>query len=203
VARSSLKLIGFDKLKDILDPKKFEKRLKKHVEAATTKNGIIAEGQMKKAIDKGRIKSPTGAKVPNAPLTVVMKGSDRPLVDSGQLKQSISSRVKRWDLALVGVNRNKTVTKEGGGKSDILSIAKTLHDGARIKVTTKMRSYFEWLAFNDDSPFKGVVRPLKPGTKVIVIPARPFTKVVLVPRLVKKYKENWDEAVKKAMHGKN
>lgn len=202
-AKSDLKLIGFKKLKGILDPKKFEKRLKKHVGKATLRNGLDAESIIKDQIDKGKIKSPRRGKSPNAPLTVLLKGSDRPLVDSGELKKSINSEVKSWDLVLIGILRNRTVTDDRGKKRGIVNIARALHDGAEIPVTAKMRRYFFWLAFGKDSPFKGAVKPLKKSTKKIVIPPRPFMHAALTKRMIVKYTKNWDLAVRKVMQGKN
>jgi hypothetical protein len=207
MAKSNLKLIGFDKLKDILDPKKFEKRLKKHVGKATLKNGLLAEGRIKSQINKGKIKSSGRGKKSgsrNAQLTIAMKGSDRPLVDSGELMKSISSEVKSWDLVHVGVLRNRTVVDEKTDKkTGVMLIAKSLHDGAILNVTDKMRRFFFWMAFHDDSPFKGIVKPLKPGTKKIIIPPRPFLFAALAPVMIKRYTKNWNKAVMKVMQGKN
>lgn len=203
LAKSNLKLIGFEKLKDILDPTKFERRLKRHVRTATLKNGLIAESEIKDKIDKGKIKSPRRGKSANADLTVAMKGSDRPLVDTGGLKQSINSEVKSWDLVLVGVLRNRVITDSQGRKKGVVEIARALHDGAKIKVTSKMRKYFFWLAHGKDSPFRGMVKPLKASTKIILIPPRPFMHVALTHRMIKKYTENWRLAVRKVMQGKN
>lgn len=203
MAKAALKLIGFKKLKDILDPAKIEKRMKKHVGKATLKNGLIAEGAIKSAIDKGKIKGAMGKRAPNADLTVALKGSDRPLVDSGQLKKSITSEVKSWDLALIGINRNRTVVDSKGKKRSVMRIAEALHDGATIKVTNKMRAYFYWLAYSDDSPFQGIVKPLKKSTKVIRIPPRPFLAAALTNRLLKRYNRQWDKAIIKVLQGKN
>lgn len=201
MARSNLKLIGFDKLKDILDPKKFEKRLRKHVGKATLKNGLIAEGKIKEAINKGKIKGPPKGKT-NAELTVLMKGSDRPLVDSGQLVRSITSLVHSWDLVRIGVNRNRTVTSKDGKKTTIMKIAKALHDGATFKVSKEMRAYFFWLAFGNEDT-KGIVKPLKAKTKVIVVPPRPFLHAAITKALLKRYALHWNKAVKKVMRGVN
>lgn len=200
MAKSNLKLVGFKKLKSILDPKKFERRLKKHVRQATLKNGLIAESKIKEAINKGKV--PGRAKT-NADLTIAIKGSDRPLVDSGQLTKSISSEVQSWKLVFVGVNRNRTVTDENGKKTGIITIAQTLHDGAAINVTAKMRRFFFWMAFDKESPFRGVVKPLKASTKKIIIPPRPFLHVALADKLVKRYTNNWNKAVRKTMRGEN
>ncbi len=205
MARSGLKLIGFDKLKDRLDPKKFEKRLKKHVGNATLKNGLIAEGKVKEAINKGKVKSSGSGKksgARNADLTILLKGSDRPLVDSGQLVKSIASDVRRWDLVLIGVLRNRVVTDKRGQKVGVKVIARALHDGATFKVTDKMRRLFFWLAFGNDDT-KGVVKPLSPKTKTIVVPPRPFMAAALTNRLIKRYTANWNKAVGKVLAGKN
>jgi hypothetical protein len=199
-AKAKLELVGFKKLKNILDPKKFERRAKKHIGQATLKNGLIAEGKIKEGINKGKV---PGKGKTNADLTIAIKGSDRPLVDSGELVKSINSEVQSWKLVFIGVNRNRTVTDENGKKRGILTIAQTLHDGAEVKVTAKMRRFFFWMAFDKESPFRGVVKPLKATTKKIIIPPRPFLHLALTDRLVKRYTNNWNKAVRKVMQGKN
>jgi hypothetical protein len=194
-----LQFKGFDKFKKKLDPKKFKRRMKKHIGKATGQNAPIAERAVKSAISRGRVEPNT----PNVGLTVAMKDSNKPLIDSGQLVKAITSEKKSWDVALVGILNNKTVSDRAGKKRQILTIARALHDGATVSVTDKMRRFFFWMAFANESPFKGKVKPLKPSTKIIRIPARPFLKIAMAKRNIKKYTDRWQTAVGKVMQGKN
>jgi hypothetical protein len=75
--------------------------------------------------------------VPNAPLTVLIKGSDRPLVDRGDLRQSITTEVlgSGGDVhGAVGILRRRR--RRGKRISDV---ATSLHEGFTIRVTEKTR----------------------------------------------------------------
>jgi len=186
----SLKLTGFDKLQEILEPGAFPRKLRKHVRKATKKNALIAEGEIKSDISAGKFK-------PNAPLTAALKGSGKPLVDSGELFASIVSEDRRWDTALVGVLKNVRKRDKAGKfiPGATIKVASILHSGATIKVTEKMRRYMAAMARKDPKHF----RPIKPGTRVIVIPARPFLESAVKDKMVRKYQNNWADAIQKAM----
>lgn len=77
--------------------------------------------------------------VPNAPLTVLIKGSSRPLVDHGDLRNSIESEVRgkgREVVGAVGVTRARRARR---GKK-MANIALYLHEGFTIRVTPKVRA---------------------------------------------------------------
>jgi len=189
--KASLTLEGFDELKDKLDPKKFPRRMEKHVKKATLKNAMIGAGRVKWDIQRGKFAA-------NAPLTRALKGSSKPLVDTEELFKSITGDAVAWNVALIGVLKNRQVKNpETGDVEDIMMIAKILHDGAVIPVTPPMRRLFYALA----KKYPGQVTPLSIRTKVIVLPARPFLKGVLDKTEIAKYKANWMAAVRKALAG--
>lgn len=77
--------------------------------------------------------------VPNSPLTVLAKGSDRPLVDRGDLRQGIETDYHAGRRALVGqVGVSRTRSKKDGKK--LVNIALALHEGTVIKVTDEVRA---------------------------------------------------------------
>lgn len=78
--------------------------------------------------------------IPNAPLTVLIKGSSRPLVDRGDLRQSIDTEVHgkgRDVVGAVGVLRSRR-TKRGGKR--LFNVAVALHNGFVIRVTPQVRA---------------------------------------------------------------
>jgi hypothetical protein len=76
--------------------------------------------------------------VPNAPLTVLIKGSDRPIVDRGDLRQAITTEVGASRgghvLGAVGVLRRR---KKRGRR--LTNVAEAIHEGFKIRVTEKVR----------------------------------------------------------------
>lgn len=193
---ASMKLKNFNELKDILDPKKFEKRLMRHVEKATEANALFAEAEIKKDISAGKYKE-------NAALTKILKGSSKPLVTrGGELFKSIIGKAEAWNVARIGVLKNKVIT-ENGKKKDLMMVAKLVHDGAIIPVSDKMRRLFIFWAFSKKSEYKGLVFPLNTRTKQIVVKGRPFLKSALKKIMKQTYRRKWEQATNKAFAGKN
>ncbi len=58
-----LELIGFDKLRDMLDPAKVSRRMKRHVNKATELNSQLGASEVIRAIYKG-------VPPPNSPMTI-------------------------------------------------------------------------------------------------------------------------------------
>lgn len=190
--KASLTLIGFNELKDRLDPKKFNRRIRKHVGRATLRNALVGMSRAKRDIQSGKF-------TPNAPTTVALKGSSKPLVDTGELFKSITGEAVAWNVALIGVLKNRAVrNKETGKVEDLIMVAKILHDGAVVPVTAAMRRLFFRLARTKP----GVV-PLSSRTRVLVIRPRPFLQGVLDRSEIRKYKANWSAAVRRALAGVN
>jgi hypothetical protein len=77
--------------------------------------------------------------IPNAPLTILIKGSSRPLVDRGDLRLSITTDVAgegRNVVGAVGVLRRRRAKR--GRK--MMNIAIALHDGFVVRVTPQVRA---------------------------------------------------------------
>lgn len=194
----SLTLTGFNKLKEKLTPKKFERKLRKHVKKATRRVGLLAVQRVKVDIRKKQVQ-PSRL----SGLTIALKGSTKALVDTGELLKSITSELVTWDMVIVGVLKSRAVRDElTGDVKDVIMLAKILHDGADIPVTPRMRRFFFWLANGVGSPVRGKIHALRSGTKVIHIPARPFMKGVLDKAMRRMYKTEWQAAVNKALAGK-
>lgn len=190
--RFGLKLIGFQKLKDILAPTKVPRRLRKHVKKATDLNAQLGASEVVRNIYRG---------VPpaNSPLTVALKGSSRTLVDSGTLAGSVHGKAVDWDEGHIGVLRNKQVKQRTGKKKGLFDIARILYFGATVQVTDKMRRMF--FALSHDEKYKGKVKPLSPKTKVIVIPPRRYLDAALTPQMEQQYKKNWLGAIRLTLLG--
>lgn len=117
--------------------KQLEKALKKESVRGKVKTGleraVLREAQYLRGDAVKYIESEAHG-VPNSPLTVLAKGSDKPLVDRGDLRQSISVdsvRLPKVFMAKVGVKRAT------GRGADVATI---LHEGAVIKVTPQVRA---------------------------------------------------------------
>lgn len=195
VGRFSIKLIGFEKLKDILSPAKIPRRLRKHVRKATELNAMLGASEVTRAIYKG-------VPPPNSDLTVALKGSSRTLVDSGNLAGSVHGKAVDWDEGHIGVLRRKKakrVSKKVKGARYTNDIAALLYFGATISVTDKMRRLFFALA--SSKKYHGKIKPLSPKTKVIVIPPRRYLDAALTTQMEAKYKKNWLAAIKLTLLG--
>jgi hypothetical protein len=195
--KSQLKLINFDKLKDKLDPNKFDRRIKDAVRVATRAIAALAEAEVKREMEK------TGAYAPNAPMTVAMKDSDRPLVATGELRKSITGQAVYWHTAMIGVLKRRVVRDPNTGEvSDLISIATILHNGATIPVSAAMRRLFFWLANSPRSPVQGKISPLGSRTSEIVIPGRPFLEPAAGKKMKRVAAARWSKAVQAALAGR-
>jgi len=173
MARFEWQATGFDELKDRLDPKKFPKRLRKHVKVATKAVGLAAEDAIKEGIHRGQYGTETAE--PNAPITIERKKSSRPLVDTGELTKSINDRVASWKTVFVGVLKDRIVKNKNGRGRHLLSIAKVLHDGAVVTI----------------------------GGTTVTIPKRPFLKSSVTKKLKEHYQLLWEKAFNKALRGED
>lgn len=189
---------GWGNLQKAWDGRRYQKRIRASMRKATMLVGKVAEKEMRQTIKDGGMAA-------NADLTVAVKGSTKPLVDKGNLFKAITSQYQRDYSVFVGV-------LQASGSYDI---AMTLHEGASIRVTPKMRGLFYvlWLASQGDIPpseLEGRAaelwarkpsgwHPLKDTTSVIVIPGRPFVKMTFAkPGLNAKAQAIWAAALAKA-----
>jgi hypothetical protein len=182
-----------------LDPKTFDRAVRRHVRRATALNGKVLLRGIRKTIQSGNFES-------NKPLTVAIKGSSKPLVDYGHhLFQALTSKVVDDFTAFAGVLQ----------KDDFYNIARFLHDGGALPVTDKMRGLFYvlWLASRnaiDPGELTGRAAelwdrmpggwfPLDENTQAIMIAGRPFIeKAIEDPEFRKLAKRNWEAALNAA-----
>lgn len=125
-----IKLKGIKQLEKALKREKVKGKVKTALENAVVREAHLLRRDSIQYIDS------EGHGVPNSPLTVLAKGSDKPLVDRGDLRQSISvgtSRLPKVFSASVGVKRST-------GRGEGADIAPILHNGAVIKVTPEVRA---------------------------------------------------------------
>jgi len=173
----------------LLDPAGFTMRFEREVRRATIINARIIVREIRNEIKSG---------VPpaNARLTLLLKKGNKTLVsDDANLWNAIGHELIDSFTAFVGV------IKSGRGKteSELINIAEVLHDGATIKVTNKMRGWFIGMSKQTG----GVIKPLKPTTKVIVIPSRPFIRnAIQKDELIRMVNYNWSIAVSNALYNK-
>jgi len=180
------------KVASLLHPTGASARIKREIGNATSANGRLAVKAIRKVIQGGM--SPA-----NAPLTVLIKGSSKPIAGvSGELFKAIACEKINAYTAEVGV-------RKGDPEANSAIVA---HEGARIKVTGKMRAMFARLADVSDGSSPASIltgraaelwrqRPggwhaLKQGTTHIKVPGRPFIQKALDDDTVRqKMGHNW------------
>jgi len=196
----SFKKIGWKAFAKALSYANFSQKARTVFENATEKVGLYGVKYVRQAIQESNF-------IPNEPLTLALKGSSKPLVDTGHgIFQAITHQVVGPFTVFVGILR----------MSEDYNIATTLHDGAVIPVTDKMRGlfYILWLVSQgtvDESELEGRARelwdampggwkPLKQDTLAIYIPARPFIKQAFgKTELHEKAKQIWQTAVNEVL----
>lgn len=195
--KTSFTMKGLKRWKKALEASGYKRISSKNIRKATELNGQMAVHYVRKEIQSGKFK-------PNAPLTIAIKKSKKPIVHKGDLFQAITSKLKDDYTVFVGV------LKSDKRNTNILKI---VHDGARIKVTPKMRNMFN-LLFNitvlGAPPDKLTGRakelfetgvkfyPLKKSTRIIrITPRRFLARGMANPELRRKAKENWKKALDK------
>lgn len=196
MASTKFKITGIRGLEVALDPVKFAKASKKALRRASGQNGLMAKAKMRKVIQ-------TGIKPGNAELTQAIKGDDKPLVDTSELFNAITSKVTSDTEVFVGVLRRN---------AKAFNVGMTVHDGAAITVTPKMRGMFFYLMLAstgrmDPSKLTGRAaelferfqdwKSLEPGTTTITISPRPFVAMAFADADLKRQaKANWQKALK-------
>jgi len=192
---------GWGKLERTWNGKLFQKRIRMAMRKATKVVGKLAEKEMRETIRDGKMEA-------NADLTTSIKKSTKPLVDKGYLFKAITSQYQRDYSVFVGVLRS----------SGVYDIAMTLHEGAEIAVTSKMRGLFFilWLASEGSvdptdlegraaelwSRMPGGWLPLGDGTTHIIIPSRPFAKMTFEKASLQvRAQKIWTDALSKAQRG--
>jgi hypothetical protein len=189
-----LKITGTDKLRAALDPKRFDALLRQNVHRANQLNGAVAARAMRQTIQQ--VVPPK-----NAALTQALKGSDKPLIDSATLWHNITWKDTAWNNVFIGTLRaDKT-----------FNVAVTVHNGASVLVTPKMRGLFFrlWKAAQDSRTADSLTGraadlferyqgwlPLNASTSYIVIPERPYVQMTFNDQSLKDViVKNWQLAV--------
>jgi len=208
MAKIEFKITGdWDKMAKALDPERFKANLEANLSRATSFNGMMVVGEIRRRIKAKKYAS-------NAALTVLIKKSSTPLVNDGDLFGAITSQTIDAYSTFVGILRTAST---GEGKP-LTNLAELLHSGATIQVTEHMRNMFILLSEvgqgkREASELTGraaeiaaalgprikQIKPLRPSTTHIAIPPRPFlTSVLYDPLIHKKCQKNWQKAVEAA-----
>jgi hypothetical protein len=194
------------KFQAALSSTNYEAKAKQIMRTATGQNALYIQGEARKRI------SPKRMYAANAALTLSIKGGKTaPLVDTARrIWQAIAIDVQAWNKAFVGVNF----------RNGAYNLAKMLHDGVDIKVTSRMRTMFFYLFLRGQGRpvtltgraaelwkrWPGEWRPLKDTTQVIHIPERRFMlDVIEDPVVLRNVRKVWRQAMeyvfKKLMAG--
>jgi hypothetical protein len=197
-------------LKDTTLSAKLEAEVGRATELNAREAAKVVRDTIKESVD------PKGAD-----LTTTIKRSKKPLVDRGDLWKAVTAQKVDWKTGFAGLLR--TARLPGGSA---FNLGMTLHEGATIKVTPKMRRLFQALA-NATNPtraksgkgagaaaakLKGRAldlynrnpkarwKPLNDDTTAIVIPGRPFLRRAIEdPDLKATVEKNWSDAVQRAI----
>lgn len=145
--KQAITFTGFRKMDKALKKGANRAVMEKHIGKATGRIVKILEASIRQEIKRG-------VKPGNAELTIAIKGSDAPLKGAtAQLFNAIKGEQTAWNKGFVGVNR-----KDKG-----FDIAKTIHDGAKIKVTDRMRNMFRILWLASEARKRGTAMPTLTG----------------------------------------
>lgn len=158
---ADLKLEGFKELERGLNPHKLMAKLRPLFRKQNKKMGLILKRKLVQEIKNAK------GFAANAYATAQFKGSSNPLVAHGTLRMNCGNRLEGSFGFIVGTTRRN---RKG------VDIAAVLHEGAKIKVTPKMRNV--WLALCTKTEMR--VKPLRASTTHIIIPARPYLKKALI-----------------------
>lgn len=203
-----VKTHGWGQFRRSIDPKKFNARQRAFILRATTMNAMDVRSSMKRKIR-------SGVEPGNADLTALIKGSTKALADQGDLFQMCTIKVIDWKTAFVGWLKQ---ARSSAG-TPMVNVVATLHEGATIRVTRKMRAMFWylWLVSQgrmDSSKLTGraqeiwdriggkkrVIKPLNESTSAIRIPGRPFIREVFDDTTVKaRIINRWVRAIDSAL----
>lgn len=171
-----------------IDPKKFTKAFEKRVKKATVDNCLYLVRKIKERI------LTTRSYAKNAPLTIMLKGSDRPLVDHGDMVKFISHELIDSFSAFVGARKSK----KG------VNIAEMLHEGGVYKMTPEQRQFIA-IAIGIAMKKRGTEGKAVPESKhpgYVVIPSRPFIREVVwqkrvQTRIINRWKKAFQSTLEK------
>lgn len=193
------------RLAGLLSDSRFGPAVRGNIRKATVANAHLVKMEVRENIRRG---VHANGRVPNAPLTIAIKGFNKPTYDSGGMARSVRSKVVSDTRAEIGFTKS-----DGYGE-----IAKIVHDGAVVPVTPAMRGMFAILhavSIGEKDPSElygraaelwermpGRWLPISAGTSEIVIQPRRFVLEVIEADAVRKaVAKNWTEAVAYAIAG--
>lgn len=198
MGETSFKIKGLKRWQKALNARGFDEAARAEIRRATELNGKVLEAAQRKVLQAG-----SGFMKRNAPLTVKIKGSSKPLIDHGDLFQGITSKVIDDFTVFAGVLRTH----------ESYNIAKLLHEGAKIKITPKMRTMFSLLHKASTGHFDpakltgraaelwarspGGWLPIGKRTRLIIIPPRRWVNLAM-RRSTTIVRKNWVDAMNRA-----
>lgn len=167
-------LRGYDALLRIIDPVRALKRVQRKTREAMHRLGAELVREMTNYIDSEKHGKP------NAPLTVLLKGSSKPLVEKGDMRMSLAYDLrdtKRETVLEVGVTR-KASKKMKKGK---INVALLVHDGFEFRVTWAQKRYIMAQLRLKSKTLKEAeakLRSFAAGNRAAVwrVPPRPFVR---------------------------
>jgi len=196
---------GWKRFEMLIDPRRFDARAKQQMRKATGAAALHVQREIRQEIRGGRYKR-------NADLALALKEPQtRPLAHTGRLLfPAVTHKLVDPFTAWVGI----LATNKG------YNVARTVHDGKRIRVSPRMRRMFSLLARvsrgqASEGKLKGRALalwrmnkskrflPLRASTTEIVIPPRPFVKRAFASkRLHRRVQGIWTQAMQAALAGK-
>jgi hypothetical protein len=134
---ADIKLKGWKTLKALLNPTDFSATLKKNVDRATRYNAAFVRKEMRKRIKEAVYDG-------NAKLTILIKHASKSLIDDADLFNAITDVLVGGNsyARFVGVIRQAVGPD---GETSLYNIARDLHEGMIITVTSSMRLLFQLL----------------------------------------------------------
>lgn len=146
-------LTGFEKLKNVINPVRFNRELKKRMRKYNSKLGQMGRKKVKRAI---RLQSPWE---PNSPFTIAKKGHRKTLIEWGIMLRSTGYTIEKNGFS-VGV---KKLSDDGK-----YNVAQIVHDGAMITLPDNVtpaiippRPFLTYALFEEKVKMSDVTNPWK------------------------------------------
>lgn len=188
--------VNWKKFQEALSSAAYARESRRVMRSAIGQAAHYVQKEMRQRISPGRRYEK------NAALTLAIKGGKTaPLVDTARgIWQAIAIDIQDWNKAFVGVKFT----------SGAHNLAKTLHDGAAIKVTAKMRAMFYYLYLRSQGRqvsltgraaelwerYQGPWSPIGDTTDAIRIPPRPFAREPMEdPAISRAVRDMWQQAM--------
>lgn len=180
-----LTFTGFEKTLITKTPAQMQAILTQEIKLATRQSAADIVIAIRSEIRNGRFRK-------NAPLTKLIKGSNKPLIETQALQRFIDVEINNAFLTTVGYFKKDRTLKRGGSLFQVLNI---LENGATYKFTSIQKAFIRTLLIN-----AGLQPPIggKAKDSFIRIPPRPFfTRAVSKKSLRKKIEQNYRLAIRR------